>query len=92
MRMSVCMHCKVTGRVQGVFFRASTRNRAVELGLNGWVRNMPDGSVEVLACGDEAALETLRGWLHEGPPMARVAAVQCSRVEDTGEHDGFDMI
>lgn len=90
--MGECMHYKVSGRVQGVFFRASTCRRAVELGLNGWVRNMPDGTVEVLACGDETAFEALRQWLHEGPPMARVSAVSCTRVEDTGGHHGFEML
>ncbi len=90
--MGGSMHFKVSGRVQGVFFRASTSHRAAELGLSGWVRNMPDGTVEVLARGDEAALEALREWLHEGPPMARVTAVLCTRVEDAGGHDGFVMI
>jgi acylphosphatase len=89
--MRDCMHCRVTGRVQGVFFRASTRNRAVELGLTGWVRNMPDGAVEVLACGDDAALEALQEWLHEGPPMARVSGVVCERVADDGGHQGFEF-
>ncbi len=89
--MRGCMHCRVTGRVQGVFFRASTRNLAVELGLTGWVRNMPDGAVEVLACGDDAALEALREWLHKGPTMARVSGVVCERVADDVGHQGFEF-
>jgi acylphosphatase len=89
--VSACIHCRVSGRVQGVFFRASTRNRAVELGLDGWVRNLPDGSVEVLACGEQAALGALREWLHEGPPMAQVTGVRCEPAEDPGDLDGFEM-
>ncbi|PPU04745.1 acylphosphatase [Xanthomonas arboricola] len=65
----------VTGAVQGVWFRASTRERAVALGLHGHARNQPDGSVEVVAAGTDAALDALEAWLWQGPPAARVAAV-----------------
>ncbi len=65
----------VAGQVQGVFFRASTREQALRLGLTGTVRNLPDGRVEVLACGSAAALDQLRDWLRLGPPLARVTAV-----------------
>ncbi len=84
------MHCRVSGRVQGVFFRASTRDRARALDLDGWVRNLPDGSVEVLARGDDAALDALREWLHRGPPLARVTEVRCERIGDPGDLDGFE--
>ncbi|MBN6151390.1 acylphosphatase [Xanthomonas sp. AmX2] len=67
----------VSGRVQGVFFRASTRERAQALGLDGYARNLADGRVEVVAAGEAAALETLAQWLQHGPPAARV--VQVSR-------------
>lgn len=73
-----CRRFRVTGRVQGVFFRASTQTRARDLGLAGHARNLSDGSVEVLACGDVAALDALQQWLYEGPPMARVEAVTAS--------------
>jgi acylphosphatase len=66
----------VAGRVQGVFFRASARNEAVRLGLDGHAANLADGRVEVLACGDAAALEALERWLQRGPPAARVDSVQ----------------
>jgi acylphosphatase len=62
--------------VQGVFFRASTRERALALGLTGHAINLDDGCVEVLACGDETAIEALRQWLHQGPPAAKVQAVE----------------
>jgi acylphosphatase len=68
--------CIVTGRVQGVFFRASTARRARELGLVGHAINLEDGTVEVLAIGPRAQVETLCDWLRTGPPAARVAGVE----------------
>ena len=65
----------MSGRVQGVFYRASTRNRAEVLGVAGYARNLPDGSVEVLACGDEAAVTALCDWLWQGSPASHVTAV-----------------
>lgn len=62
----------VSGRVQGVWFRASARDQAVPLGLRGHARNLPDGRVEVLAVGDEAAIDELVAWLRQGPTLARV--------------------
>jgi acylphosphatase len=72
------LRCRVTGRVQGVFFRASTQRQARSLGLVGHARNLPDGSVEVLAVGSPAELAKLRAWLRVGPTAARVASVDCS--------------
>ena len=66
----------VSGRVQGVGFRCATVEKARELGLNGHARNLPDGRVEVLACGSESALGELREWLNEGPPLARVRGIE----------------
>jgi acylphosphatase len=66
----------ITGKVQGVYFRHSTRLQAERLGIRGVARNLPDGSVEVLADGTQEAVENLREWLRHGPPGARVAAVQ----------------
>ncbi|MDG2376611.1 MAG: acylphosphatase [Woeseiaceae bacterium] len=71
----MCRLFNVTGRVQGVFFRVSTRDVASPLGLNGHSINLPDGSVEVRACGDDTAIDQLQAWLHEGPPHANVSAV-----------------
>lgn len=65
----------VSGKVQGVLFRASTRERALDLGLSGRATNLPDGRVDVVAEGDAAALDALEAWLHEGPRAARVDAV-----------------
>lgn len=73
----VSRRCVVSGRVQGVWFRASTRDRALALGLDGWARNLPDGRVEVVAQGPEAGVDRLCAWLWEGPRMAQVDGVAC---------------
>ena len=78
----------VHGRVQGVWFRESTRREAVRLGLHGHAINRPDGTVEVLACGDAGAVAELEAWLHEGPPMARVTKVEVGEAE-AAEAEGF---
>lgn len=77
----VCMRCTVAGRVQGVFFRASAREEALRLGLSGHARNLPDGSVEVLACGEPEAVNALREWLRRGPPQADVTGLACETLE-----------
>ncbi len=71
----------IKGRVQGVFFRDSTRRVAESLGITGHAINLPDGDVEVLACGDEASLDQLGKWLKDGPPHARVDDVLGRDVE-----------
>ncbi|KAB7765160.1 acylphosphatase [Xanthomonas maliensis] len=72
---------RVEGRVQGVSFRAATRAQALVLGLRGHARNQHDGSVDVLATGEAAALDALAAWLRQGPPAARVERLQRSDVE-----------
>ena len=74
-------HVHVTGQVQGVFFRAWTQQQANELGVTGWVRNCPDGSVEGHIEGEEAAVRQLVGLLHRGPPDAMVSKVEIADVE-----------
>lgn len=66
----------VSGRVQGVFFRESTRREAEKLGLSGRAVNLPDGRVEVVACGEPNAIDELQRWLAKGPPAASVEAVE----------------
>lgn len=83
-----CTRFIVTGRVQGVFFRASTRERALQLGIAGHAKNCADGSVEVVASGTQAALDELDGWLHHGPPAARVDAVTREVLPEQALH-GF---
>ena len=79
------------GRVQGVWFRASTAERATALGLRGRAENHPDGSVRVHAAGTPAALEALIAWLHVGPPMARVDAVEVEVIDPASREwpEGF---
>jgi acylphosphatase len=74
--VQACRGFRVTGKVQGVYFRQSTRREAQRLGLTGFARNLPDGSVEVFARGTETSLAELEGWLGRGPPQARVDAVE----------------
>ncbi len=76
------VRCFVSGRVQGVGFRAATAHRARELKLAGVARNLPDGRVEVTACGEAGAIAALAGWLWQGPPLARVRAVE---IEDLAQ-------
>jgi acylphosphatase len=76
-----CRQFKVTGRVQGVFFRVSARDVAVPLQISGHAVNRQDGSVEVLACGEAAAVAELERWLHDGPPLASVTRVECLDVD-----------
>ncbi|MCB9539018.1 MAG: acylphosphatase [Myxococcales bacterium] len=85
------LHLRVRGRVQGVFFRASTQSTARDLGLTGWVRNLPDGDVEAVAEGPRDALERLLAWTHEGPAQARVDAVDPTWTEATGEFADFSV-
>ena len=86
--MTVCARrCRVSGRVQGVFFRASTRNQAQTLGVSGYAKNLPDGSVEVHAEGEEKAVAALCEWLWVGPPAAKVTAVECQDVVPLACHD-----
>jgi acylphosphatase len=78
--VTLCVRCRVVGRVQGVFFRASTRNEAQRLGLTGYAKNLLDGSVEVVVCGDKEAVEALREWLRSGPSGAQVSGIACEFI------------
>ncbi len=83
------IHLIVHGRVQGVFFRAHTQERGHKLGLSGWVRNLPDGAVEAVAEGPREALEQFLAWCRQGPPAARVDAVDVSWEEPEGMAGSF---
>jgi acylphosphatase len=76
----VARRCLVAGRVQGVFYRACTRQRALELGVSGHARNLPDGRVEVLACGTPQAVQALCEWLWQGSPASHVTSVEVDSV------------
>lgn len=79
--MSDCLHCIISGRVQGVFYRAATQEKAMQLGLTGWARNCEDGTVEVQACGPAERVAALKEWLWKGPRDANVDNVACKKVE-----------
>jgi len=81
----------VSGRVQGVAFRAHARREAESLGLAGHARNLADGRVEVLAHGDAAAIDRLADWLRQGPPLARVDAVAREAADDGDAPAGFTI-
>lgn len=82
----------VRGRVQGVFYRASTEREARRLGLRGWVKNRADGSVEFVAEGAAEQLDELLAWAHKGPPAARVDGVDVSWCSYSGEFPDFRVI
>ena len=90
--MSFCEKCLVIGLVQGVFFRASTQQKANELGVTGYVKNLEQGHVEVLACGNAEAVGHLKAWLWQGPPNAHVSNVKCQLVEDIEIPNTFEIL
>jgi acylphosphatase len=83
---------RITGKVQGVYFRHSTRKEAERLGLLGVARNLPDGSVEVIAQGARNAVDTLRQWLERGPSMARVDGVEELESQRRSETESRDAM
>lgn len=89
--MTSCKFFYVTGRVQGVWYRASTQQQAQSLGLSGHARNLPDGRVEILACGPIDQLDALEAWLWQGPPNAQVADVESEEVEQQAP-DSFTTV
>ncbi len=89
--MSRCLHIIVKGRVQGVYFRAYTQKQAVKLNLSGFVRNLGDGDVEIVASGEPDALRQLVSWCHKGPVLAKVSQV-IANPHDSGEmFEGFEI-
>ena len=85
--MKTCKLCIVSGQVQGVTYRATTQRQAQALNVTGYAKNLPDGSVEILACGVELDVKALCDWLWEGPRLAQVSDVECSEVasQELGE-------
>jgi acylphosphatase len=79
--MTSARRCLVSGQVQGVWYRDTTRRKAMQLGVSGSAVNLPDGRVEVIACGDPEALQALCDWLWEGSELSQVTAVECEAIE-----------
>ena len=86
------VRARVRGRVQGVAYRASTRQEARQLGLAGWVRNLPDGAVELEVQGEPEVVAAFLTWCHQGPPMARVSAVEVEELAVVADEPvGFEI-
>lgn len=81
----------VEGMVQGVFYRASTRDAAQKLGVKGWVKNMPDRTVHALFQGDPETLEKMINWCRQGPPASRVDNVHTETIEVKKEYNTFEV-
>jgi acylphosphatase len=86
------VHLIIEGRVQGVFFRDSTRREAVSLGVCGWVKNRSDGAVEALLEGPQDKVKKLVKWCHKGPSYAQVTRVHERQEEWKGEFSSFDIV
>lgn len=89
---TVRYHAFVRGRVQGVFFRETARRKALELGVGGWIRNLPDGRVEAVFEGRKSAVQTLLSWCRQGPETAQVLDVETAREEPTGQFSDFRIV
>ncbi|MFP4392995.1 MAG: acylphosphatase [Desulfohalobiaceae bacterium] len=89
--MSKSLHCLISGKVQGVNFRAWTKSQADSLGIKGWVRNLEDGRVEVIAQGEENALFDFKGRLTQGPTMSQVERVESKWIDYDKTFDKFEL-
>ena len=89
--MKINAHLVISGQVQGVWFRAKTKQKAQELGLTGWVRNTSNGCVEAIFEGEEEKVENMIKWCHHGPPMAKVDDVVVKKQTKTIGFDGFSI-
>ncbi len=89
--VSKTVHVIVSGKVQGVFFRDFTRKEAINLGLSGWVRNLPDGTVEAVITGDSQTVDQMIGWLHRGSPASRVDHVHEEEIDTVIDYSSFEV-
>jgi acylphosphatase len=90
--VNVRVHVFISGRVQGVFFRQSTQRQAQNLGVKGWVRNMPDGRVEVVFEGEASAVQKLVDYCRQGPPVSKVDDLEVRKEDYAGEFSVFETI
>jgi acylphosphatase len=86
-----CYHLLISGRVQGVWFRESMRQEALKLGATGWVRNLLDGRVEAMVCGNLASVNKVLEWARRGPPLAKVATVESAEIPEQ-PFPGFEKL
>ena len=90
--MKTNVHVLISGRVQGVWFRASTKKKADELGIHGWVRNTSDGKVEAVFEGEKEKIDEMIKWCHIGPPLARVEKVEVEKQDPTNAFKEFSIV
>jgi acylphosphatase len=90
--MKIHIHVMILGRVQGVWYRASTKQKAEELGLTGWVKNTADGNVEAIFEGEKSTVDEMIAWCRVGPPIAQVDDVKIIRKRVDGEFIGFTIL
>lgn len=86
----ICVRCIVSGKVQGVWYRDTTRRKAQSLSLTGHAVNLPDGTVEVVSCGEESQVKALQEWLWEGSQYSSVTSVVCEQIE-AGPYNQFSI-
>jgi len=89
--MILNVHVIISGRVQGVWFRANTKQRAEQLGLTGWVRNTTNGYVEAVFEGEENLINKMIEWCHHGSPLSKVKKVEVKNQEPTNEFSDFSI-
>jgi len=89
--MKSSVHVIISGRVQGVWFRASTKQKAEELGLTGWVRNTSDGNVEAVFEGEDNLVKEMISWCHHGPVLSKVKKVEVTKQNVTNAFDNFSV-
>ena len=89
--MKVNAYVKIHGKVQGVWFRASTKQKAEQLGLTGWVRNTENGCVEAVFEGEEKQIKQILNWCHMGPPLSKVEKVETKNQTVTNGFEGFKI-
>ena len=87
--MKTSVHVAISGRVQGVWFRSSTKQKAEQLGLTGWVKNTADGNVEAIFEGEKDMVRKMIEWCHQGSPLAKVINVEVKNQESTNSFDSF---
>ena len=87
----ICIHCYVTGRVQGVWYRSSAQKEAQKLGITGWAKNLPDDRVEIMACGEADLVKKFVKWLWNGPILANVTDVDGEQVA-WEDHTSFEVL
>ena len=85
------VHVVISGRVQGVWFRANTKEKAKKLGITGWVRNTSSGNVEGVFEGEESLIQEMIEWCYRGPPLAKVANVEVKNQEPTNDFNDFSI-